>query len=649
MSNFNGDKRPLGDRSHTTYRSPGPPAEDDPTLRDELGTDGSAAKNGVVETKTNLPSDTENKPVENASGTSTSGESAVTALVVDSAVIAEGNNMDATSVDPVLQPEQESESTLDISVVFGETIPANSLSDPTLATVQTAQVHTDDITPKPRIILVYKTPKSELPNFRESIVEPDIKNLLATIPLPFGTVGTPYESTLEFSSKDLTKSFSKIEIQQCSISSTLSELGLSCQYLVGESSVQLKGIPTKEFSGNIDFGLVRHDWRKCLQDDSKGHKNPVDIIGTKPFIINEHPRNLWKDLPVADEDWEGYKNEHVDNKGTAYEFAPEKREWGGMRPKTIPAQSIEIIAASRRGRSHAHSGKPRDDYFCYEYDQETGWYFAAVADGAGSAKYSRKGSEIACDTAVKHLRGLISQHLESDFAGKIRLEKSHFTKSKGSLTEELKQKFAELTGLDKIFYGAIYAAYDAIVKEAKTKGAVVRDYHTTLICAAFKYFDEADINGWFFASYWVGDGGAAILRWEDDTDSVLVLGEPDGGEFAGQTRFLTMSEEIRPEVVNRRVRFSFCDSDSFNALLLVTDGITDPFFPSESAVADGHSWVEFYEEKLRNGCEEEPNGCPSLANSDVTPQKKSEDLLNWLNFWSKGNHDDRTILIVKPK
>ncbi|MDR2704242.1 MAG: hypothetical protein LBC02_00540, partial [Planctomycetaceae bacterium] len=59
--------------------------------------------------------------------------------------------------------------------------------------------------------------------------------------------------------------------------------------------------------------------------------------------------------------------------------------------------------------------------------------------------------------------------------------------------------------------------------------------------------------------------------------------------------------------------------------------------------------LEFYEQKLKNGCEEEPNGCPALFDKTKEPQEKAEALLKWLDFWSKGNHDDRTILIVKNK
>ena len=246
----------------------------------------------------------------------------------------------------------------------------------------------------------------------------------------------------------------------------------------------------------------------------------------------------------------------------------------------------------------------------------------------------------------------MNKHLQKEPIFQFAKARAEFIKQNGNWKEETLQSFVQETNLESIFHIAIDKAIRDIHAEAKNReGAVVKDYHTTLLCTAFKYFGppkpgSSEMGGWFFASYWVGDGGAAILRWNDH-DRVLVLGEPDGGEFAGQTRFLTIPDEIQPETIKRRLRFSFCDS--FESLLLVTDGITDPFFPSEVAVLDEQRWLEFYETKLKEGCVEEPNGCPEVFDENKSSEEKSRVLLKWLDFWSKGNHDDRTILIVKPK
>jgi len=86
-------------------------------------------------------------------------------------------------------------------------------------------------------------------------------------------------------------------------------------------------------------------------------------------------------------------------------------------------------------------------------------------------------------------------------------------------------------------------------------------------------------------------------------------------------------------------------------MLFVTDGITDPFFPSDADVEDGTCWLNFYKNTLPKGSQAPaPDAVPvPELFENIEPQKKAEALLNWLSFWSVGNHDDRTILIVKPR
>jgi hypothetical protein len=72
----------------------------------------------------------------------------------------------------------------------------------------------------------------------------------------------------------------------------------------------------------------------------------------------------------------------------------------------------------------------------------------------------------------------------------------------------------------------------------------------------------------------VGDGGMGIYRADDN--EVNVLGTPDGGEFAGQTRFLTMPEIFADNSFYKRIGFRIVSD--FTAIILMSDGITDPKF-----------------------------------------------------------------------
>ncbi len=498
---------------------------------------------------------------------------------------------------------------------------------------------------EPGIIILYKTHKSEAISVQKEVIKKLLRERIDEVTLPVGLVGSFYDYTLEFSTRDLRDQFGGIEIERVNISTKLQSLGLSCRIVPDEkndkhTAIRISGVPSCDFDEKLYFFLIHPDYRKemPMEGEKKDEvtsfsQYPKGYVHAKPFLINPDPRSLWDDKPVAD--YEGYENDDNVAQGT-----------------TVPGLPLEIIAASVRGRSHAHVGKPRDDCFYMEFDEATGWNYVAVADGAGSAKFSRKGSEIACKTVIKSLRESLGiEATEAIFSNKrtsLRRWQTEYLKHRGVPDPFWENEFVDETQLGNIFHKAVYDAHKAIEREATVRPASLKDYHTTLLCAAFRFLE--DLNAYLIASYWVGDGGAALFANHSDAIppwNVMVLGKPDGGEFAGQTRFLTMPSEIFPDAIRKRLRFSFCDN--IDAMLLVTDGITDPFFPSEAAVGDAKRWEEFYRDKLKNGCEEECNGCPILDSAAATPQQKAESLKTWLGFWSKGNHDDRTVLIVKPR
>ncbi len=168
--------------------------------------------------------------------------------------------------------------------------------------------------------------------------------------------------------------------------------------------------------------------------------------------------------------------------------------------------------------------------------------------------------------------------------------------------------------------------------------AKLGDFNTTLLCAAFKRIPKTEQTParWIVLSYWVGDGGLAIFR-PNGTQGVLALGTPDGGEFAGQTRFLTMSSELTQQAICKRLRLAVVED--FQALFLASDGITDPFFPAEANLSDDAYWEKFWNETL-------PKEFPSALDATKSLEDRGKALLDGLKFKSKGNHDDRTLVLV---
>ena len=179
------------------------------------------------------------------------------------------------------------------------------------------------------------------------------------------------------------------------------------------------------------------------------------------------------------------------------------------------------------------------------------------------------------------------------------------------------------TALYHIIGQGIVAARNAIIERSKQEEHEVRDYSTTLIFALVKKFDF----GYFIASYSVGDGAVALHKKDTYVKTLL---DPDGGEFAGQTRFITMSEIIESADIWKRIRFEF--NNDFTSLFLMTDGVSDPVFETDSNLLKTELWDKMYadiSEKVTFGAAD-----------------SGQQLAEWLDFWSQGNHDDRTIAVL---
>ena len=375
----------------------------------------------------------------------------------------------------------------------------------------------------------------------------------------------------------------------------LEKIGL--EYYPAENKI--KGTPTEA-----------GDHKITMKFKIKGYKDRPPLEREVIFIINPDPRVLWsKNIPTP-EDIEYFK---LDSDKAFVKVAAkiEKKSFLGKK-KEIPRK--DMVAASQRGRSHAIEGNPRDDDFALHFDNETECYIMMVADGAGSAKYSRRGSQIACDRAMTVCK-------EKLLANKEVFLKHNKAEDKNEIGKVLQETISN----------AVFEAYKAIEKEAAEKGNPIKDFSTTLILSVCKKFEY----GWFVGAWWVGDGGIGI--YNKDKNEVKVLGEPDGGEFAGQTRFLTMPDIIKNDLYSR---MKFEVVEDFTALILMTDGVTDPKFETDANLNRIEKWNELWQDL--NGENEDD------AKVDFTDdnEQAAEQLLKWLDFWSKGNHDDRTIAIL---
>jgi hypothetical protein len=321
-----------------------------------------------------------------------------------------------------------------------------------------------------------------------------------------------------------------------------------------------------------------------------GTSEPPLIVRTEArLVVNPDPRSLWKSIP-SDRDAPGWK---PDSAHTLLEGAGDRR----------------LVIASQRGRSHAHTGAPRDDDFSVRASAADGWNVLAVADGAGSAERSRIGSRVACETAVE-----IAVAKLAETAAQWPLDRLE-TPLPAELDRELRNLAYTVLG------SAVFDAVKAIEARGEAQGYASRAYATTLLLALHRPLQDSDL----IVTIWVGDGAIGLL---ESDGSGRLLGAPDGGAYAGQTRFLDREIVTDGAQIMRRIQVVLVPR--LEALILMSDGVSDPKFPSDATLQETRCWRDLWGELQ-----------PRLAHPDA-----SQRLLEWLDFWSSGHHDDRTIAVL---
>jgi hypothetical protein len=243
---------------------------------------------------------------------------------------------------------------------------------------------------------------------------------------------------------------------------------------------------------------------------------------------------------------------------------------------------------SIRGLSHAHEGRYRDDDFNF-YTNNHGWHFVAVADGAGSAHLSRVGARIAVQTALQSLAITVGE-----------LEKNET--STGIDEQKLKQGMAD----------ALLHAAAAVQVEARQRELEPQEMNTTLLLLCHCALSDTHI----LATAQVGDGLIASVSGMDITPLATSM----EGRQAGETYFLShLARGLDPMECVQIHR-----KESFELLLVMTDGVSDDFFPPEKTM---HKLVRpLYQQEMYNA------GKPLW--------------LDLIRYRRRGSSDDRTLVVL---
>lgn len=256
-----------------------------------------------------------------------------------------------------------------------------------------------------------------------------------------------------------------------------------------------------------------------------------------------------------------------------------------------------LLLATRRGRLHAHRGDHREDAGHLATFAD-GWC-AAVADGAGSASYSRIGAAIATATVVRALRDALDTN----------------EPSRASLDSALR------TGAQ--------AANAAMRDFAERAGLALRDLRTTLLVVAM-HGDQLGVMQ-------VGDGAIALFQADGSVNHPHAAAT---GDYSGEVaHFLPDDgalEQLQQSIALR-------DASDLTGVLLASDGVDDPWYPFTRHAGPLYT-------QLLHGMPEDaavPTGyVPAWREPVVGAPDALAALCAWLAFEKRGENDDRTLCVV---
>ena len=367
-----------------------------------------------------------------------------------------------------------------------------------------------------------------------------------------------------------------------SVTHVLEEIGL--HYFPDKN--QITGIPKK--SGSFDLHFNSRDY----------NESGNEVLSTCMLkLIVEDDYDLLKHVDESDPYWKPDDD--------VYTIAVNRDNKKRL--------TKDVAAASRRGYEQIEKGKIREDDFYIQYDSKTRWYALAVADGAGKSKYSRKGSMIACRSAVKSCIERMNAQ-----SRKLRKLTVRYTWRKSNhVRREILGRLHDIIAL------SVTDAYGDIVAEATKFERHPHDYATTLLMCICKKFEF----GWLVGAFGVGDG--AISVYHKDNQCVNLMG---GAEHPPAKFFLTNPEILQPSGMEPRIRFAIVDD--FSALFLMTNGVKDPKFESKIDLPCFELWNRFWDD------------INMQVNFSGKINDVGEELLKWLDFWTPGKNDDRTIAMI---
>lgn len=248
----------------------------------------------------------------------------------------------------------------------------------------------------------------------------------------------------------------------------------------------------------------------------------------------------------------------------------------------LPA-GFELVGARVRGKKHKHEGSHCDDWF--EFASVQNWSILALADGAGSKRFSRIGAKVSCQRAVEVLLQRLATHrlehsdqwCQAGFSRPIQPgDRSAYVDPE---VEYLQTSLHLATGeaLRAVEHQAHHLLTDeSFLTPSERSRLSLKDFSSTLLLVIHIPIPNQQPATSLVVTCQIGDGMTAVI---DSKFSVKLLGIPDEHEPTGKTEFLTTSNRLTPDFLARRT-FVFCGD--VTALLMMSDGVADDYYPMET-------------------------------------------------------------------
>lgn len=386
-----------------------------------------------------------------------------------------------------------------------------------------------------------------------------------------------------------------------------------------------------------------------------------------PDNITDYTASMWKYFPVSDNN-----------------------------PEILPEYLVKYevcgkntVTASRvRGKKHKHDGSNCDDWFETASDGDI--MYIAVADGAGSRKFSGIGAREACRAVCGYLKytfekvltgGQIADGLSSVLSDEKCISSCRILAN--IVQDSVKKAYS---AVESAFYSRIT---DSSYSSFLGRTPEIDDFSSTLLVAVVIPI-ESESEKRLVISCQIGDGTIVLLNTAETFEkAVKLMGKSDSGDFSGETDFLTSEKMTESANLAMRTHVSI---DSSDILMLMTDGVSDDYFPPETQIqrlyldlsangiiapecgeyesADGipepdfYSWVNDKTVKIglnytKKICEKMGYPLKCLWNNrqiiksaenklKELPDNQAERLKIWLdNYIERGSFDDRTLVIVR--